>query len=165
MNPRKHRWGVISPALVIALAACSPAGLTEQIIESQEGVGDVEIDEDEGTVKIEIEDEEGDASVVFGGGEVPEGFPIPIADGGTVLQVVEVQSNSSVSLNYEVADYDRVKAFYEEWIDSTGAEQVNKFESSEPRSIMWTLQDGDNSYSVQVVEAGDLIVVNLLVEG
>jgi hypothetical protein len=163
MRTLKYRWIVVSGFLVVTLAACSPASLTEQILENQEGVGNVEIDEEDGSVKIEIEDEEGDASVVFGGGEVPDGFPIPIADGGTVMAVMEQQSDSTVSLTYDGADYDTLKAFYEEWVNSSNAEELNKFETSAPKSITWTLEDGNDSYTVQVIETGDQTTVNLFV--
>jgi hypothetical protein len=163
MKTLKHRWIAVSVTLVMTLAACSSSTLTEQIIESQEGVGNVEIDEEDGTVKIEIENEEGDVSAVFGGGDVPSGFPIPIADGGTVVAVIEQDSNSTVSLSYDSADYDTIKAFYEEWIAGSGAEVLNKFESSAPKTIAWTLEDGDDSYTVTVSEAGEETFVNLLV--
>ncbi|MFV1960627.1 MAG: hypothetical protein ACC658_02220 [Acidimicrobiia bacterium] len=163
MKTMKYRWVIVSGFLVVTLAACSPASLTEQILENQEGVGNVEINEEDGTFKIEIEDEEGDVSAVFGGGEVPDGFPIPIADGGTVAAVLEQQSDSTVSLTYDGADYDKLKAFYEEWVNSSSAEELNKFETSAPKSITWTLGDGNDSYTVQVIETGDQTTVNLFV--
>lgn len=163
MKTLKHRRIAVSLTLVMMLAACSSSTLTEQIIESQEGVGNVEIDEEDGTVKIEIEDEEGDVSAVFGGGDVPNGFPIPIADGGTVVAVIEQESNSTVSLSYDSADYDTIQAFYQEWIDGSGAEVLNKFESSVPKTTAWTLEKGDDSYTVTVSEAGEETFVNLLV--
>ena len=159
----KHRWIAVSVTLVMMLTACSSSTLTEQIIESQEGVGNVEIDEEDGSIKIEIENEEGDVSAVFGGGDLPSGFPIPIADGGTVVAVIEQDSNSTVSLSYDSADYDTIKAFYEEWIAGSGAEVLNKFESSAPKTIAWTLEDGDDSYTVTVSDAGEETFVNLLV--
>ena len=163
MKTLNHRWIAVSGTLVMTLAACSPSALTEQIIESQEGVGNVEIDEEDGTVKLEIEDEEGDVSAVFGGGDVPNGFPIPIADGGTVIAVIEQQSDSTVSLSYDSADYDTIKAFYEEWIKNSGVEVLNKFESSAPKTTAWTLENGDDSYTVTVSDAGEETFVNLLV--
>jgi hypothetical protein len=163
MRTPKYRWVALSAALVMTLAACSPATLTEQILEGQEGVGNVEIDEEDGTVKIEIESEDGEASVVIGGGEVPDGFPIPIADGGTVTAVMEQQSDFSVSLSYDGSDYDRVKAFYEDWIDASGFEVVNKFETSAPKSISWGLEDGDASYNITMSGASEETFVILFV--
>ncbi len=159
----KYRWVIVSGFLVVTLAACSPASLTEQILENQEGVGDVEINEEDGTFKIEIEDEEGNVSAVIGGGEVPSGFPIPVADGGTVSAVFEQESDSSVTISYAGADYDGVKAFYEKWVNSSNAEVLNKFESSSPKSISWTLEDGDDSYNITVAEAGEDTFVSLFV--
>ena len=159
----KRVWILMATTLALTLAACSPATLTEQILESQEGVGNVEIDEDDGSVKIEIEDEDGDASVVLGGGEVPDGFPIPIADGGTVVAVMEQGSEATVSLTYDSGDFDAIKSFYEQWIDSSGFGVVNKFETSAPKSISWGLEDGDVSYNITVSEAGEDLFVNLFV--
>jgi hypothetical protein len=163
MKTLKYRWVVVSGFLVVTLAACSPASLTEQIIEGQEGIGDVEINEDDGTFKIEIEDEEGDVSAVIGGGDVPDGFPIPVADGGTVMAVFEQQSDSTVSISYDGADYDAIKAFYEEWVDSSGVEVLNKLEISSPKSASWSLQKGDDSYNITVAEAGEETFVSLFV--
>jgi len=159
----KRVWILMATTLALTLAACSPATLTEQILESQEGVGNVEIDEDDGSVKIEIEDEDGDASVVLGGGEVPDGFPIPIADGGTVVAVMEQGSEATISLTYNSAEFDAIKSFYEQWIDSSGFGVVNKFETSAPKSISWGLEDGDVSYNITVSEAGEDLFVNLFV--
>jgi len=163
MRTPKYRWVVLSGALVVTLAACSSTTVTEQILEGQEGVGNVEIDEEDGNVKIEIESEDGEASVVIGGGEVPDGFPIPIADGGTVMAVGEQGSEATVSLSYDGSDYDSVKAFYEDWIEGLGVEVVNKFESSTPKAISWGLQIGDDTYNITVSEAGEEIFVNLFV--
>ncbi len=163
MKTLKYRWIVVSGFLVVTLAACSPASLTEQILEGQEGVGNVEIDEDDGTFKIEIEDEEGNVSAVIGGGDVPDGFPIPVADGGTVMAVFEQQSDSTVSISYDGADYDAIKAFYEEWVDSSGLEVLNKLEISSPKSASWSLQKGEDSYNITVAETGEETFVSLFV--
>ncbi len=153
----------MAATLVVTLAACSPATLTEQILEGQEGVDNVEIDEEDGSIKIEVSDDEGGGSVSIGGGDVPDDFPIPVADGGTVMAVMEQGSDSSVSLTYDSADFDAIKAFYEQWIGSSGFEVVNKFETSAPKSISWGLEDGDVSYNITVSEAGEETFVNLFV--
>ncbi len=56
-----RRVVLASVVLTMVLAACGTA-ITEQLIESQEGVGNVEIDENSGSVVIEFEDEEGETS-------------------------------------------------------------------------------------------------------
>ena len=146
----------------MTVAACSPTTLTEQIIEGQEGIDNIEIDEEDGTVKIEVSDDEGGGSISIGSGEVPDGFPIPVPDGGTVMAVIVQGSNGTVSLSYEGADYDNVKSFYENWIDSLGVEVVNKFESSSPKSISWGLENGDDTYNITVAESGEDTFVNLV---
>ena len=50
-----RRVVLASVVLTLVLAACGTA-ITEQLIESQEGVGNVEIDENSGSVVIEFEE-------------------------------------------------------------------------------------------------------------
>jgi hypothetical protein len=159
----RHRWILVAGTLLMTLAACSPATLTEQILESQEGIDNIEIDEEDGTIKIEVSDEEGSGSVSIGGGDIPDGFPIPVPDGGTVMAVLEQESNFTVSLSYSSADFDAIKAFYEKWIDSSGFEVVNKFETSAPKSVSWGFENGGDTYNISVAEAGEDTFVNLFV--
>ncbi len=78
--------GALLASGMLLLAACSPGEeLTEQIAESQEGVGDVEIDEDSGEVSVESDE----GSATFGGGELPDDFPIDMPEGGEVQSVIE----------------------------------------------------------------------------
>lgn len=160
---RRIRIAMVVTAL--ALAACGGAELTEQIIEGQEGVGDVEISEDDGTVEIEIETDEGDVSAVFGGGDLPAGFPIAVPDGGDVKSVVESGGEASVSLAFGASEFDSIKSFYENWVGSSGATVVSKSEMSSPRAVTWVLEMGSQFYNIIVSEAVDLTIVNLVVTG
>jgi hypothetical protein len=78
---------------------------------------------------------------------------------------MEQQSDVSVSLSYDGSDYDRVKAFYEDWIDASGFGVVNKFETSAPKSISWGLEDGDASYNITMSGASEETFVSLFVTG
>ena len=40
---------------------------------------------------------------------------------------------------------------------------LNKFESSAPKTTAWTLENGDDYYTVTVSDAGEETFVNLLV--
>ena len=57
MSMKKFVLGTVVLAMV--LSACGGA-ITEQIIESQEGVENFDVSENDGTVVLELEDEEGD---------------------------------------------------------------------------------------------------------
>ena len=136
-------------AASLMLPACSPGEeLAEQIIESQEGVGDVEIDEDSGQVSVESED----GSVSIGGGEVPEGFPIAIPDDAEVQAVIQNGSEATVSLSID-DQFESVKDFYEDWVDDNG-EVTNKIETSNPQTISWNIEQGDRTMSITLADTG-----------
>ncbi len=150
-------------ALFVVLTACSPGeGLAEQILENQEGIENVEINEDAGEVKIEVEGEDG-GSVVIGGGDIPDGFPVDMPGGGEVQAVFESDTDTTVAVMFDAADFDTVIAFYENWIEKTGSDVVNKFESSAPKATVWTLENGSDTYTISVSEAGEQTIVNLFV--
>ncbi|HEY6628712.1 MAG TPA: hypothetical protein VI193_07010 [Acidimicrobiia bacterium] len=139
---------VLVVVTAFALVACSGGDVAEQILEGQEGVGDVEINENNGSVVIEVEDEDGNTAVI-GGGEVPDGFPIPVADGGNVAAVFAQGSDATVTLTYPASEYDSLVATYQEFVDSTGGE-VNTFTSSDPESVTWTVTTADAGYNISV---------------
>lgn len=161
----RNRTLLLAMVVALVLGACSSSEVAERIIESQEGVGDVEIDQNNGTVQIEIEDEEGDVSAVIGGGEIPSDFPIDVPSGGKVQAVLEQQNDSTVALVYEGGSYDSIQGFFDDWVSSSGGEVVNKFESSTPKATAWTVEMGDQTYSITVTETGADIHVNLFVDG
>lgn len=148
--------------LVMLLAACSGTDVAEQIIESQEGVGNIEIDENSGSVVLELEDEEGDTSAVIGGGEIPADFPVPVPAGGTVMAVVTQGNDESASISYPSSEFDSLKSFYANWAAGAG-EELATFESSTPPAVSWSIQDGDVAYSVSVSDTGSETFVSIVV--
>lgn len=165
MNVRRTTLFV---AALVALAACSPGEMigeeiAENILESQEGVGDVEIDTDSG--KIEVESEDG--SFTIGGGEIPDGFPIDVPGGGDVMSVIETEDGSSVSLLFPADEFDSLADFYEGWIEDSGLEISSTFNnSSDPRSMTWVVSvDDDTTYSIMVTEGDENAVVTLTTGG
>ena len=113
----------------MVITGCGDASeeLTERIIESQEGVGNVEIDEDGESVTIEIENEDGGGSInIGGGGSLPDGFPIPVPDGGEVVASFSGEGDEGTSYNavllYPADAFDEMKAFYQDWYDGAGLE-------------------------------------------
>jgi hypothetical protein len=157
------RTFIATTAFILVIAACSPSELiAEQILEGQEGVDNVEIDSDTGEIKIEVEGEDG-GSISIGGGDVPSGFPIDIPGGGEVQAVLQAEGNTTVSLIFDSADFETISAFYESWVDGSGADVQNKFETSNPPSVAWTLEKGSDTYTISISEAGPQTIVSLFV--
>jgi hypothetical protein len=147
-------------ATALALVACSGGDLAEEIIESQDGVGDVEINENNGSVQIEVEDEDGNTAII-GGGEVPDGFPIPVPDGGTVAAVFSQGSDATVTLTYPASEYDSLVAAYQDFVDGTGGE-VNTVTSSSPASVTWNVTVDNAYYNISVYEGDPDVTVYLV---
>ena len=150
-----------SVVLTLVLAACGTA-ITEQLIESQEGVGNVEIDENGGSVVVEFEDEEGETSGVIGGGDVPADFPVPVPSGGTVMGVFTTAGDTSLSITYPSSEFNDIKDFYANWV-ATAGEELSKLESSSPPTIAWSIQDGDTNYHIAVSDTGSEVFVTIVV--
>jgi hypothetical protein len=148
--PTRRLALVLAAFGLVVVTACSGGDIAEEIIESQEGVGDVEIDEESGEVSVETDD----GNVVIGGGDIPDDFPIDVPAGGQVLGVIEQGENATVSLVYQES-FEQISGYFSDWIGSSGVEVVNEFESSTPQSVVWTLQDGEQGYSISVADLGD----------
>lgn len=103
-------------ALALILTACQSAAevLTEQVVEQAVGGGDVKIDTDSGVVSVETED----GSVTIGGGELPDGFDMPLPDGYDVTSVFTSDEASAVSLAYPDGDFAAIEAFFDDWTSS-----------------------------------------------
>ena len=105
---------------VLVLAACQSAAdnLTEKIVEQSAGVEDVSIDKDTGELSIETDE----GSIKIGGGEIPDGFPVPLPDGGEVTSIFDSPKNMLVSLTYPAAQYEELVAFFDGWSTDQGGE-------------------------------------------
>lgn len=158
---RIRRIVVVLAALTLTLSACSGGDIAEEILEGQEGVGDVEIDENNGSLVIEVEDEDGGGSAVIGGGEVPDGFPIPVPDGGTVVSTFTQDSDAIVTITYPASEYDSLVATYQDFVDNSGGD-VNTFTSSDPASVTWTVSADGASYNISVTEGNPDVTVYLV---
>lgn len=142
--------GFVAGAL--ALTACQSAGevLTEQIAEQVEGVDNVEIDTDTGEVKIETED----GDVTIGGGEVPDGFELPLPDGYVVSNVFQSGESSSVGVYVEGADFDEIVDFYADWVGSQPGEwsesssDISGSDGETIRSHSWTSDDSGSFINI-----------------
>lgn len=146
--------------LALGLVACSPGEeLAEQVLESEEGVEDIEIDAGSGEISVEGEGEDGE-SFSIGGGEIPDGFPIDVPGGGEVQSVVEQGDEALVAVRWE-DDFDSIASFYEDWVSSHG-EVVNKTETSDPKSVSWSVEDGNRVYAITVADAGVFTQASLM---
>jgi hypothetical protein len=160
------RNAVVFAAMTLMIAACSggdiAGNIAEEVLEGQEGVGDVEINENNGSVQIEVEDEDGEGSVVIGGGEVPADFPLPVPDGGTVAMSISSEEGASLTMTYPLSDYDSLVSTYQSFVDGTGGD-VTTMESSDPRSKTWSVTTETESYYITVSESDPDAVVSLIV--
>ena len=163
---RKMSLLIVAVGLVAVSCSAATEELTEQILESQDGVSNVEIDEGSGQVSVETED----GSFTIGGGEVPPGFPFPFPDGYQVSTVLVADEGSSVVVNDPYDRYDELKSFVDDWTVGTGAEwqtsvnQITSAEGKEIRTSNWfsdTIQIvlADNCVNAQGVDDACLSVV------
>ncbi len=150
--------GALLASGMLLLGACSPGEeLAEQIAESQEGVGDVEIDEDSGEVSVESDE----GSATFGGGELPDDFPIDMPEGGDVQSVIEQEDAVIVSVSYG-DDFSTIVDHFQGWIDDNGLDVINRFESSDPQSIAWSVEDEIRGYNITVATADETVQVTIM---
>ncbi len=139
--------------LAILAAGCGSDTIAEQIIESNDGITDVNIDDDE--VTIEFDDEEGGGSLTFGGGEIPDGLPIPVPGGGTVQTSFEQSGSYAVGLAYPGEDFDDLAEFYGDWVASQDAQNVSTSSTTNPRSQSWFGERADGEFIITLVEVPD----------
>jgi hypothetical protein len=154
---RFRRTIVLLSAMTLALSACSgediAGNIAEEVLENQEGVGDVEIDENNGSIVIEVEDEDGGGSAVIGGGDVPDDFPIPVPDGGSVNFSSSNEQGTSLNITYPVSEYESLVATYQTFADGVGGD-VTTYNTTNPNSQTWLVSTETESYSISVTESG-----------
>lgn len=156
-----RRIGALMMVIALVATACGAAAekageeLTENLIQTDDGVSKVEIDEDGDKVTVEFENEEGGGSIVIGGGEVPAGLPIPVADGGQVGSSMEQGSTFAVVLYYPIDDFDGLEEFYSDWTAGQGAENVVTNSMTNPRSASWYGETDEGTFAITLVEAAD----------
>ena len=130
-----RKLSVLIMAVGLFAASCSAASeeLTEQILESQEGVSNVEIDEDGGQISFETDD----GSFSVGGGEIPNDYPVPFPDGGNVQTVITSDGGGQVSVAYPLDRYDELVAYYDEWTSGQPGEwNRSTFENDDGQGIV-----------------------------
>lgn len=148
-----RRLLTLCAVLAIVAAACGSDTIAEQIIEGNDGITDVNIDD--GEVTVEFDDEEGGGSLTVGGGDIPDGFPIPVPDGGTVQTSFEQSGSYAVGLAYPGEDFDDLTGFYDDWVASQEAENVSTSSTTNPRSQSWYGERADGEFVITLVEVPD----------
>ncbi len=148
-------------AAVLVLAACQSVAenLTEKVVEQSAGVDEVDINTDTGELSIETDE----GSIKIGGTEIPDGFPVPLPDGGEVESVFDSGDNKLVSLTYPAERYDELVAFFDEWSTTRGGEwdtgksTYDQGDGEMARSATWV---GDD-VAMTITDCGDSICVTV----
>ena len=172
VNHARFRWVALAAAALLFVAGCGgsdpaeeAANQLEQAIEAA-GDGSVAVDiGDDGSVAIQVEGEDG--SMVIGGGDVPDGFPIPVPDGGQVISSFtgssDSGSGSSVVMQYPAGSYDDLVSTFEAWINAN-ATDIGSFhtDSADGSStqLYGSIADG-STVMVIVTESGTDVAVTL----
>ncbi len=156
---------VLIAALALIAAACGSAAETiaEQVAENNPGIENFDIDPDTGEATVEFTDDEGGGSLTFGGGEIPDGFPIPIPDGGEILSSASQASLQLVTLTYPIDRYDGLVEFYQDWLDGTDGE-TGTFTAT-GASANASFFNADLGFNVLVAKADDQVLVTASVNG
>ncbi len=144
---------VLLLAVLLTLSACATAAenLAENVIENSiegelGGDASVSVEDD----SIQITSDEGSVSVGEGV-DVPEGFPLPVLDGGTVFYSATDASSTVVMIEYPGAMLEELVETYEDYFAGQG--DVQKVEMSNPTMYIWSTSDGNQS--VTVADNGD----------
>ncbi len=135
-----HRFvTLVLVGLMLIVAGCGNVAerVAEEALEraaEAEGGGDVDIDISGEGGKMEITKEDGSESFVVGEDvALPEGFSLPIPDGGTVVMAIEDSMGDTVTVTYDKDRYDEIAAFYEKFV--AGRDEVTRIET--PDGLMW----------------------------
>jgi hypothetical protein len=117
---------------------------------------------------LTITGDDGETGAVFGGGEVPDDFPIPMPSGGVVQSVIETPQATLVILEYPTSDhtYGELVAFYEDFSEEAGVVVVGSTQSeTAPRLATWSLERAASVINIVITDAiGDVMLVQLSVE-
>lgn len=163
---------VPSVALALVLTACGNVAenIAEEAIERSleaEGGGNVDIDIDnDGEGTIEIQSDEGDSTISFGGGELPDGLPMPVPDGYEVIGSSSFtsagQTRTTVTLEYSPSALDGLVETYEGYF--SGFEDVFESRTTDDVSQLWswTTSDGLQSAAISAYDGDDYVTVALV---
>jgi hypothetical protein len=164
---------------MLFVASCGGGNAVEEILESQEGIDNVEFNEGDGSFTITddegntlsvteddqsltITGDDGETAAVFGGGELPDGFPIPVLPGGTVQSVIETPQGSLVILEFSTADsdYDTLVAYYEAFSKESGVTVIGSTKiDATPKLATWSLEKDGATFNIVITGAIDGVML------
>ncbi|MDX1448398.1 MAG: hypothetical protein R3246_04980 [Acidimicrobiia bacterium] len=142
-------------ALVSVACGSAAETIAEQAAE-QSGGGDVDVefDSDGDAISYDVETEDGSASVDVGSGDLVEGFPVPVPDGGDVLFSGSSDMGGTVgysaTISYPAGDYERLVDFYTEQFADLSDTQT--FSTSGDASTT-TFSSAEAGWSVSIVSS------------
>lgn len=141
--------------LSMTVAACSTAtdAAIGRIVEADESISDVAIDD--GEIMVEFEDSEGGGLLTVGGGDVPEGFPLPVPDGGVVESSFAQGGTFGLFIRYPRPEYDTLYSFYEQWVGENADAVLAKTETADPRTDGWIGEVGEANFGVSLIESSE----------
>lgn len=167
-----RRLGTMAIAALL-VAGCGAAAeniaeeAIEQAAEQSGGAADVEFDVDAetGEVNVSGQTEEGDLNYSVGGGEIPDGFTIPVMDGGEVLSSASQESGDTaayaVSLQFPRDSYEDVVAYYEDYVSSLdGDTQRSETSGSGLTSTQWVNNGSEVLISVTQTDDATNVALN-----
>ncbi|MDH3517521.1 MAG: hypothetical protein OEM66_01190 [Acidimicrobiia bacterium] len=149
---------VLLVAVIAALSGCATAAenlaenAIENAIENDLG-GDASVSVDDDSIQITSDD----GSIAMGeGADLPEGFPLPVPDGGTVFYSATDASAMVVMLEYPASMLEELIETYEDYF--AGKDDVQKVEMSNPTMYIWNTSDGKESVTVADNDDGTIQV-------
>ncbi len=155
-------WVVVMLGLAVTATSCGAVAeraterAVEKAIENESG-GNVDVDLNGSDGGIQVTDDTGQMAI-GGGAEIPADFPMPVPSGGEVLFSLTNAGGASVTVQYEDSRYDEIVATYEDHF--AGQTDVQRSESSDPRSVSWFSDGG----LVSVSDSGDgTVLLNISV--
>ena len=144
---------VLLVAVIAALSGCATAAenvaenAIENAIENELG-GDASVSVEDDSIQITSDD----GSIAMGeGAELPDGFPLPVPDGGTVFYSATDASSMVVIMEYPASMLEELIETYEDYF--ADQDDVQKVEMSNPTMHIWNTSDGNQS--VTLAESDD----------
>jgi hypothetical protein len=165
------RRTILLVVVAMLAASCGSAAerLTERAVEraiESESGGEARVDlsEDDGEVSLEFETDDGTGSIVIGGGELPEGLPVPVPDGGEVVSTFTAEgadgTTYTVTVLYEGDRVEELSAFYESWMRGE-ADDVQKTTTSGDFVSTTLFSDALAAYlSISLSEGDTTVLIN-----
>jgi hypothetical protein len=166
-------WGVAAVTLTLTACGAVAENVAENVVENvvenaveaaveseAGGQANVDIDTSGDSMTFTVETPEGSQEMVFGGGEIPEGFPVPVPADAAVQSVISAGTEGSmVVVSVPAADFDSTKdlyaGFFADFDDTTTVDSPDQMTwSSEAGGASVILTRGDEEAAITIIAAG-----------